>query len=611
LRADRALQIPGYELLEVVGRGGLGVVYKARQLRLDRLVAIKVIRPEWLAHREAVRRFQREARAVARLAHPNIVGIHDAGQAGDWHYLVMEYIDGIDLGKLVARRGSLLVAQACDFIRQAACGLAHADEKGLIHRDIKPANLMVSGGAVKILDMGLARLCSPTSTGESGLSQEGTIIGTPDYIAPEQIDDPRRADIRADLYSLGCSFHFLLTGQVPFPGGSLVQKLDRQRWAPPAALRKLRPDVPEAVAVIVARLMAKRAEERYRTPVELTAVLQALQLPDVAAPVSPSATPSSADTPPSQRSLTKLKVAAPDTTARRSGRPLTGHRAAVHCLTVAPDGRRAVSGGEDRSVRVWDIDTGREIVCWELPLEQVLDVRFAGDRLLAAGDRAGDLILYDLESDRELAHWRSRAGSVESAAIDADGRFVVSGGADQSVRLWAVDSGREKRRIGGTVTERHWGAVRSVAFSPDGRRALSGSVDHTVRLWDLETGRELRCLRDHLTAVCHVAFSADGRLGLSCGGRGVRVWDVEDGRLLHRLTGHTRGVRWATFSPDGSLAVSGGDDRELRLWDVASGQEVQRLDGHHDSALCLAFAPDGSRIISGGADRTVRVWPLG
>src|SRR5262245_40966487 len=264
--------LEAYEVLEEIGRGGMGVVYKARHCKRNRIVALKIIRSDRLDHPEAVARFRREARAAARLSHPNIVLLFDSDQEGDIHYLAMEYVPGITLQEFVDKRGALPVAIACDYIRQAALGLQHAHEQKLIHRDIKPANLMITlpqasgvitdpgshaGGVVKILDMGVARLHQIQEESITTLTQHGTVLGTPDYIAPEQLEDPHSADIRADLYSLGCTFYFLLSGRVPFPGGTLIQKLDRQRWEVPPSVEQLRPEVPAAVSAIVRRLMAK------------------------------------------------------------------------------------------------------------------------------------------------------------------------------------------------------------------------------------------------------------------------------------------------------------------------------------------------------------------
>ena len=221
---------PRYRIVAALGTGGMGTVYQAEHRLMDRPVALKVIRGELLGNPALVERFRREVRSAARLgSHPNIVAAYDAEQAGETHMLVMEFIEGTDLGRLVDRRGPLPVGEACEYVRQAALGLQHAFEDGMVHRDIKPQNLMrTTRGQVKILDFGLARFASEVGS-HAGVTAEGMILGSADYIAPEQIDDPHAADIRADIYSLGCTLYFLLAGRPPFPDRSLIQKLMAHR----------------------------------------------------------------------------------------------------------------------------------------------------------------------------------------------------------------------------------------------------------------------------------------------------------------------------------------------------------------------------------------------
>ena len=223
---------PRYEIVGLIGKGGMGDVYKARHRKMERTVALKVINRELVRKAEAVDRFHREVKAAAQLSHPNIVTAYDADQAGDFHFMVMEYVDGVDLSRTVKERGALPVAEACDYIRQAAIGLQHAHERGMVHRDIKPHNLMVTpDGTVKILDFGLASLApeavldADTVEARGDLTAAGAIMGTPDFISPEQADGRTQADIRSDIYSLGATLYFLLSGQPPFAEGSVMHKL--------------------------------------------------------------------------------------------------------------------------------------------------------------------------------------------------------------------------------------------------------------------------------------------------------------------------------------------------------------------------------------------------
>ncbi len=282
-----------YRFLRELGRGGMGVVYLAEQTLMKRRVAIKVINPGVLAHPSALPRFHAEVQAAATLDHPNIVRAFDAEQVGSLHLLVMEFVEGTNLADLVQRKGPLPLAHACHFIRQAALGLQHAFEQGMIHRDIKPQNLMVTPkGQVKVLDFGLARLRS----GGRGLTEMGSFMGTPEYVSPEQATDAHTADTRADLYSLGCTLYFLLAGRPPFPEDTAVKVILAQIEKPAPPVQELRPEVPAELSAVVARLLAKDPAQRFQTPVELAQALvpfikqgpkrEGVSLPPLAMPVS-------------------------------------------------------------------------------------------------------------------------------------------------------------------------------------------------------------------------------------------------------------------------------------------------------------------------------------
>src|SRR5215468_8383545 len=264
---------PRFRLQWELGRGGMGVVYLARQTMMDRQVVIKVINRSLLDQPGAVDRFRYEIRAAAQLSHPNIVTAYDAEEAGDLHMLVMEFVPGESLAEVVQRRGPLPVVNACHYVRQAALGLQHAHEQGMVHRDIKPQNLMLTPkGRVKILDFGLAKVVSEEHS-STGLTASGACMGTPDYIAPEQATDARTADIRADLYSLGCTLYCLLAGRPPFREDTAMMTILAHMQKEPQPLPELRPDVPEALWQVVGRLLAKDPASRYQKPIEVAQAL--------------------------------------------------------------------------------------------------------------------------------------------------------------------------------------------------------------------------------------------------------------------------------------------------------------------------------------------------
>ena len=280
-----SLVLGSYVLLEPIGEGGMGKVYLARNWKLHKRVAVKIIRKEHLNNANAMRRFRREIRALGNLSHPNIVAAFDADVVNGALFYAMEYVPGTDLGRLVRHNGPLPVDRACSYVAQAACALQHAHEAGLIHRDIKPSNLLLGprGQVVKLLDLGLARV-QEDEPGAAELTRVGALIGTPDFMAPEQAQDSHNADIRSDLYSLGCTFYFLLTGEAPFGKDSPVEKLFLHCSQEPTPVEEVRPGVPHEVAAVVRRLLAKKPEDRHQTPAELIAdllpILRGSRLPE-------------------------------------------------------------------------------------------------------------------------------------------------------------------------------------------------------------------------------------------------------------------------------------------------------------------------------------------
>lgn len=264
---------PRYRISAVLGRGGMGVVFKAEHRLMERTVALKVIDRRLLSNPAAVKRFQLEVKAAARLSHRNIVVAHDAEHAGDVHFLVMEYVPGINLADLLRRQGRLSVLHACNYTMQTAAGLQHANEAGMVHRDIKPQNLMRNtNGTVKILDFGLARLAAEEDA--TRLTRAGTAIGTVDYMAPEQIEDSHQVDTRADIYSLGCTLYHLLAGQVPFPDRSPVDKLIAHARQQPRPLHTLSDMVPRPLSDRVHQMMEKDPARRPTTPAEVVRLLR-------------------------------------------------------------------------------------------------------------------------------------------------------------------------------------------------------------------------------------------------------------------------------------------------------------------------------------------------
>ncbi len=266
----KGFQLGSYLILDQLGAGGMGQVYLAEHTAMRRLVALKVLPVFSSEDMVARERFFREARAAATLDHPNIVRVFDLCQEGRLLYLVMEYVEGISLQSLVSRRGPLAVSAACHYARQVAFGLQHAHDLGFVHRDIKPANLLLDrAGVIKVLDLGLVRSEADASQGLTRQLDNRSILGTADYVAPEQAVDSSNVDIRADLYSLGATLYFLLAGRPLFPEGRTAQKLVWQQIKDPIPVTRFRPEIPAELGEVVHTLLRKRPEDRYQIPAEV------------------------------------------------------------------------------------------------------------------------------------------------------------------------------------------------------------------------------------------------------------------------------------------------------------------------------------------------------
>lgn len=587
-------ELPDFEILEEIGRGGMGIVYRARQRRDNSIVAIKVIRKDRLQHEEAVRRFRREAQAAARLSHPNIVHVFDFDRAGDTHYLVMEFVNGVTLEKYVDEHGPLTIAQACEFIRQAALGLQHAHEQALVHRDIKPSNLMITpkpngphdtrAYTIKLLDMGVARVSQLSgqapSESLSTLTQGGAVIGTADYVAPEQLEDPHGADIRADLYSLGCTFYFVLTGQVPFPGGSLIQKLDKQRWHEPTPLGTMRGDIKAGLVRLVDKLMAKNPADRFQTPGTLAEALAIVAQHQY-------------DDPPAPRIEFVEK------------RRLTGHVDAVLAVSFAPDGNHLASGGKDGVVIYWDATNGQIVHRFTQHPQEVRAVAFSPTHDFIATASGLTIRLYDVRG-KEVRRFSGHTGLVKCLAFSRDGKRLVSGSDDKSIRVWDASSGREVLRLG-----RHGAGINALEFVADTNHIVSASKDQTVRVWDLRSGLETHCFEAGAGAVLDVAVSADGkRIASGHFDTSIRLWDLEADRELGQLTGHKQMVSALAFTPRVGQLVSSGQDHTLRLWNLAVLAETACAISHKAGINALSISPDGLRIVTAGADKMLVISTL-
>lgn len=661
----RELLLGSYVLLEKLGEGGMGTVYKARQRGLGRVVAVKVIRKDRLANEQAVKRFQREIRAAAALDHPNIVHALDADEIDGSHILVMEYVEnGCDLFRWVTKeRGPLPVDEACEYIRQAALGLQHAHERGLVHRDIKPQNLLLQiadgrlpidqstignrqSAIIKILDLGLARLSEAEAAGESitTLTHEGVVMGTLDYMAPEQAMDSHHADTRADLYSLGCTFYFLLTGRAPFPGGDVMSKLLKHRMDEPAPIQKYRADVPDAVVAIVRKLMAKRPEDRYQTPAQLVQALEGRthsQGVRTAAAVRRDSSATSIESPFGDlwSSTTTLPKPAKEKRKREAIPPallLAGGGLAVLLLV----GAVVVGVGAFRGSARKNADTGRSTKVTQLPPVQPRPEVLERERLQAAeqalrplaeraaalapgAGEAGEALRKDLREflmkhsatpaatracellGQVLAKLPSPLDELDPKRIPEDAQASWNTSGFEGTDVVAVLGDHRWRTIGSG-----YGPFLTVPSSNLVACARGG-----INLIDTTTGQLKALIRE--PAVSRIAVSPDGKTLASTAAKDktIKLWDTASGRLRGALTGHGDEAWDVAFTPDGKTLASSSKDGTIVVWDLETKKERLRIKGFVDwgPPLPLAISPDGKLLAiwhSGGDPSNIQLWDL-
>jgi WD40 repeat protein len=577
-----------YRLVRLLGQGGMGAVYEAEHRVMQRPVALKVINRTFTAKASAVERFRREARAAARLSHPNIVAAYDAENAGDTHFLVMEYVKGTTLGRLVRERGPLPVAEACEYARQAALGLQHAHERGMVHRDVKPDNLIrCEDGTVKVLDFGLASLTA--EHGAAGLTEANVVMGTPEYMAPEQAADARTADVRADVYSLGCTLFHLLTGRVPYPAPTPKLKVVAHREQPVPPVREERPEVPPGLEAVVARMLAKKPEGRYQTPGEVAAAL---------APFTQPAQP------PRKRRPHLVGLAA---AVLFVGSVLAGivvYRIQTDkgelVITTESDDVDVIVRKGGKVVEIIDTKTKKSIRLDSGTYELELKGAPKGLRLTIGKVTLtrGETVLAKIEripvpppppppeKIKEVRRIRWRVSySLWDIALSPDGGLLLAGADRDEIRVWDVRSGKQLHKLTGGGGD----------FLPGGKQILThcGIGPSQFRVYDSETGRQIRDFGGPATGGATKWVTPDGKT-VGVGNRGVQMWDIATGKLLVEVGGGSYGY----FTSDSkycfvNFPATAKKATHWRVWDLTGVERTERFRKMLDGGGVVLFP--GSR----------------
>jgi WD40 repeat protein/serine/threonine protein kinase len=655
--------VPGYEMLGEIGRGGMGVVYRARQIKLDRVVALKMILAGGHSGAEVRARFETEAHAAARLQHPGIVQIYEFGEADGLPFLSLEYIDGGSLQHALGGK-PLPPRQAAVLAEKMARAVHFAHERGVVHRDLKPANVLLPAAACgfaltgsdaanakpqtdvvpKITDFGLAKLLDS----DSRQTHSGAVLGTPCYMAPEQaLGHGAQVGPWTDIYALGAVLYEMLTGRPPFLRVTMMETLGQVVAHDPIPPRRLQALVPRDLETICLKCLHKEPKKRYSTAKELAEDLERFlgDRPIHARPTSVAEKvlrwmhrqPLNASLlglvvlmglagilvawlnargpqPPSQQEAEQQlyfnRIALADRELR-NGKPAWARRQ----LDLCPAPYRLWEYHYlDRALR------GKPTTTWPAHPRAITCLAFAPKAaLLATASGDGTVRLWQLPTGQLVRELPGHPNGVNWACFSPDGRYLASAGDDQTVTLWHTDTGRPWKRLVG-----HGQPVAAVAFHPEGRLLASCTFDSDepgqVWLWDVERGMVLHRYCGHTSRVGGLAYSPDGRWLASASHDGtVRLLDGRTAQEVLVVREHAFPVSAIVFSPDGRLVASAAgrletdrpDQEEVLIWHAATGKVVHRLQGHQRRPTTLAFSADGQRLATAGWDREIKLWDVG
>jgi WD40 repeat protein/serine/threonine protein kinase len=611
-------EVPGYEILDELGRGGMGVVYKARQASLDRVVALKMILDGDYGELATVARFQNEAKLLARMEHPNIVQILEVGEHASRPYFAMEFVDGGSLDKKL--NGTPLPArQAAGLLETLARAIHAAHERGVIHRDLKPANILLTSGrrkpvgdgepsgsaslplawaeyTPKVTDFGLAKRLDS----QPGQTQTGAIMGTPRYMAPEQAAG-RSKDVgpATDVHALGAILYELLTGRPPFLADSLFDNLQQVRFQEPVAPSRLQPKVSRDLETICLKCLQKSPTNRYLSAEALAEDLR--------------------------RFLNGEPIHARPISALERAWRWCRRKPVVASLTAAV--LAAVLGSILLSAALW--------YNAELRARAVQNLAQAEDDLRAKREEVRQLEQQGQKERRHLEESRAAARRVlymadlNMAQLDWDNSNVSR--MLDLLQRHRPRPGQEDLRgfewyhlwrlchLDQTTLHGQMGSVRSLAFSPDGRTLAAACMDGKVYLWDESTKRVRLLLQGHANPVLSVAFAPDGKTLATGGGEWwrqdkpgeLKLWDAEKGQERAVLEGHTGTVNCVAFSRDTSMLASASHDGTARVWDVTKRKQVSRIPVRGEEPVTsVAFAPDGLTLAAGTVNGFLLLWDL-